>query len=290
MHEFNFEGIGTYWTISYFDKDDALDQSIVDIVEDFDHKYSRFRIDSILYSLKDKKGVFKVGEEFVNILKLYFEFYFYTKGSFTPLVGITLEDLGYDKSYSFVPNKYLRSVPPLDASIKILSRDTIEVLKPVTLDFGALGKGFLIDKIYDFLISKNIDEFIINGGGDIRFFSKSNTYTEIALEHPINPNLAIGIYRLQSGKSICASSRVKRVWKGHSHIIDLSSKSSSDEFIASWVVADNATIADALATIALLSNSADYKFPYTFKLLLIGSKQDAVFSDGFKNCLFLGDN
>lgn len=140
MHEFNFEGIGTYWTISYFDKDDALDQSIVDIVEDFDHKYSRFRIDSILYSLKDKKGVFKVGEEFVNILKLYFEFYFYTKGSFTPLVGITLEDLGYDKSYSFVPNKYLRSVPPLDASIKILSRDTIEVLKPVTLDFGALGK------------------------------------------------------------------------------------------------------------------------------------------------------
>lgn len=151
-------------------------------------------------------------------------------------------------------------------------------------------KGFLIDKIYDFLISKNIDEFIINGGGDIRFFSKSNTYTEIALEHPINPNLAIGIYRLQSGKSICASSRVKRVWKGHSHIIDLSSKSSSDEFIASWVVADNATIADALATIALLSNSADYKFPYTFELLLIGSKQDAVFSDGFKNCLFLGDN
>lgn len=290
MHEFNFEGIGTYWAISYSDTDNYLDSEIFDIVKDFDSKYSRFRIDSQIYSLKDKKGVFKVGEEFVDILKLYFEFYSYTKGSFTPLVGITLEDLGYDKSYSFVPNKCLRSVPPLDCSIKILSKDTIEVCKPITFDFGGLGKGFLIDKIYNFLISKNIDEFIINGGGDIRFFSKSNAYTEIALEHPVDPKLAIGIYRLQSGKSICASSRVKRAWNGHSHIVDLSSKLSTDEVIASWVVADNATIADALATIALLSNSSDYKFPYTFELLLIGSKLNAVFSDGFKNCLFLADN
>lgn len=285
MQNIQFDRIGTKWSIS-IDSQISIESDIINLVEEFDQNYSRFRVDSLLYSLKNKVGVFQVGKEFVEILRIYFDFYNKTQGRFTPLSGIVLEDLGYDKDYSFIQKEKIRNIPGLEDSIQILSDEKIKVLKPISLDFGGIGKGFLIDKIYNFLREKSIDEILINGGGDIRFFSKKREYIDIGLENPINADEVIGIYKLKSSMSICGSSTLRRAWNGKNHIVDTVQKDGTKENISSWIVSDNAKLSDLLATIFLIPGFEEFELPNNFEYLLIDSNMHAYYSDSFKDRLF----
>lgn len=291
---FSFEAIGTKWIIAIEISNsidiDFLKNNIIHIVHEFDKQYSRFRADSILYSLKNKLGKFKVGSEFVKILKFYKEFHDVTFGAFSPFSGIVLDSIGYDKDYSFkidnCSNKL--NIPSFNEAIKFIDSETIFLLKKISLDFGAIGKGFLVDKIYSFLLNLGINYFFINAGGDIRFYSKLNDETlSVGLENPLKSDEIVGIYPLKSTQSICGSSILKRSWMNKNHIIDFESFNSvSGDVIASFVVADSACIADALATIFLLPKFNYYKLDYKFESLLIFKDLSCRYTDGFKEHLF----
>lgn len=291
---FIFEAIGTKWIIDLDLYNLRLDTKFIQdkilyTLNDFELKYSRFRTDSFLYSLRNKLGKFKVGSEFVQILSIYKYFYDLTSGLFSPLCGSVLENLGYDKDYSFeIRNNTDFQIPSFDNAIKIIDLESIELLQKISFDFGALGKGFLIDKVYNLLINLNINYFIINAGGDIRFYSNNtDDFIDIVLEHPLDTGLIIGNYALKSTKAICSSSTIKRAWKGKNHIIDLDKKDSvQSNVISSFVVYDNACFADALATICLLPNAQNFRINKNFESLIIFKDLSCKFTDGFKNCLF----
>lgn len=291
---FTFEAIGTKWVIDlhiYSSQEyiKFIQDKISYILNDFELKYSRFRTDSLLYSLRNKVGKFKVGSEFVQILNIYKYFYDLTLGLFSPLCGAVLENLGYDKDYSFeIRNNINFEVPSFNNAIKIIDLENIELLQKISFDFGALGKGFLIDKVYNLLINLNVNYFIINAGGDIRFYSNnSNDFINVALEHPLDNAFIIGNYALKSTKAICSSSVIKRAWDNKNHIIDLNKKDSvQTDVISSFVVYENACFADALATICLLPNAQNFKINKDFESLIIFKNLSCKFSDGFKNCLF----
>lgn len=294
IETFTFEAIGTKWIIdldTYTLREDTkfIQNKILYTLNDFELKYSRFRTDSLLYSLRNQVGKFKVGSEFVQILNIYKYFYDLTSGLFSPLCGSVLENLGYDKDYSFeIRNNTNFETPSFDNAIKIIDLENIELLQKISFDFGALGKGFLIDKVYNLLINLNVNYFIINAGGDIRFYSNnSNDFINIALEHPLDNTLIIGNYCLKSTKAICSSSIIKRAWKSKNHIIDLNKKDSvQTDTISSFVVYDNACFADALATICLLPNAQNFKINKNFESLIIFKDLSCKFTEGFKNCLF----
>ena len=62
----------------------------------------------------------------------------------TPLIGATLEDLGYDKEYSLTPKTIIRKTPEFGSVLK-RSGETITTIQPLSLDVGAAGKGLLVD-------------------------------------------------------------------------------------------------------------------------------------------------
>jgi thiamine biosynthesis lipoprotein len=69
----------------------------------------------------------------------------------------------------------------------------------------------------------------------------------IALEHPDDPAMAIGIARI-SNQSICGSSGNRRAWGVYHHIINPHSLTSPQHTRALWVIARNGLTADGLAT------------------------------------------
>ena len=138
--------------------------------------------------------------------------------------------------------------------------DGFQITKPIAtkLDFNAIAKGYAVDKIADFLSSKNASNFLVEIGGEIvcrGINSKKNTPWNIGIQ---NPNLESEIPFLDTvvlNDEAMATSGTYRKFKidengrRYTHIIDTNTGYPSRTNILSVsVIAENCMTADAYAT------------------------------------------
>jgi thiamine biosynthesis lipoprotein len=266
--KFSFEAIGTHWQIEYVPgrvSDQELEQNILDRIETFDKTYSRFREDSLVYSMAKEAGTYEFPADSQPLFEMYKELYEVTDGLVSPLVGSTLADAGYDAEYSL---KFKRKTmaPPLD--VLEIKGNVITTHQPVWLDFGAAGKGYLVDIICELMKSLGVTEAVVDAGGDIAAFSPDPAVVEIALQHPEDRQLAIGTARIQN-QSLCGSSIHVRNWGTHHHIINPQSAESPTHIRALWVMAENALLADGLSTALFFVSPAQLKQRFSFEYAII---------------------
>lgn len=183
------------------------------------------------------------------LFSLYKQLYDATDGHVTPLIGSLMNEAGYDAKYSFVPKTLRR---PLDWQTALdFNERTLTVKQPVALDVGAAGKGYLIDIIVTILSEiPLIDSALVNAGGDIRRWNRyleNSQPVRVGLENPANHDEVIGVTELSSG-GLCASAGSRRTWGKFHHIIDPQTLGSPREIIATWVMSEQAMVADGLAT------------------------------------------
>jgi thiamine biosynthesis lipoprotein len=240
-----FSGIGTSWQI---DTDGDLPEAVVDRVhgrvEEFDRAYSRFRSDSVVASLAAAPGTVSFPPDAAEIFDLYDVLDEVSGGAVTPLVGRSLEHLGYGSDYSLTARPG-RVVPPRWADAVTRTGSTVTTTAPTTIDVGAAGKGYLIDLVGEVLLESGIDEFVIDASGDL--LSRGEPL-RVGLEHPFDPSKAIGVVTIEN-ESLCASGSNRRVWgEGLHHILDGRTGSPTSDIIATWAVAANGLLADGLAT------------------------------------------
>jgi thiamine biosynthesis lipoprotein len=239
-----FEAIGTHWRI---DTQDALPPPIADAVTErvarFDRDWSRFRADSRIAALAIP-GRHRLADDAGPLLEFYSELYAATAGRVTPLVGRTLEALGYDATYRLRPTG---DIPPVPAWEDAVAWDGVflDVVRPVVLDVGAAGKGYLVDLVSDLLTDAGVAEHIVDASGDLRTQGVS---MRIALEHPLDPRKAIGVAELPDG-AFCASATSRRSWgDGLHHVLDPATGLPTRGVLATWVLARTALVADGIAT------------------------------------------
>jgi len=150
--KFEFDAIGTSWVIDCLDVPSNSDvalikKQILDRIEIFDKTYSRFRKDSLIWKIKENpKGDYEFPADAKDLFILYKKFYQITKGKITLLIGSTLEELGYDYNYTLKSIKSISKIPKED-DVFIYDHPVLTSKRPHVLDFGAIGKGYLIDII-----------------------------------------------------------------------------------------------------------------------------------------------
>lgn len=242
-----FAALGTAWWIearlpSGFSKEILKNEIIVHLTR-FEERYSRFRSDSLVGQLNQNRTIKNPDEELTAILMYAQSLYARTNNAFNFLVCGTLVSRGYGNGLAAPQNAKLPH-PEHDLEISI---DAI-TLHAGGVDFGGFGKGYLIDELATMLRRYDLQEFIINGGGDIYASHDGNAPIPIHLEHPTETGTYLGTTALfQQG--FAASSPYKRVWKRgekiETHIVG------ATEY-ASFVKAGSARDADAFATAALL--------------------------------------
>ena len=97
----HFSGIGTSWQL---DLPTAVPERVLARVEDrvaqFDRDYSRFRSDSLVSRLAVHGGEVEFPADAPALFDLYDLLDSISDGAVTPLVGRSLEHLGYDREYS----------------------------------------------------------------------------------------------------------------------------------------------------------------------------------------------
>ncbi len=281
MAQFKFKAIGTSWVIDIYKELDNKQQAeiltrIMQRIDEFDKAYSRFRPDSIVTHISKKSGNYEFPEDSKILFEIYFDLYKKTNGFFTPLIGQMLIDAGYDASYSLKQKKDLLAPPKWEevmefhSNFKQTGKQTLSIIKPIQLDFGAAGKGYIIDLVGKVLVEYGIDSYCINAGGDI-LYKNSDTKSEpirTGLENPQNTEQVIGICNLKN-KSICGSAGNRRAWGNFTHIMNPHTLVSPKDITAVWIVADTALIADALTTCLFFVEPKTLSGSYSFEHVIL---------------------
>lgn len=235
-------------------------------IAQFDAHYSRFRDDSLVSDMARRAGMYELPADAEPMLDLYFELYARTKGAMTPLIGQVLSDAGYDASYSLA-QKELHAPPALEEIIEY-KYPRLTLKRPALLDFGAAGKGYLVDIVAAMLKEAGAVHYIVDAGGDIAAYSKAGEPAKIALEHPTDASQAIGVASVLN-RSICGSAGNRRKWGEFHHIIDPRTLRSPRDILAVWVVAESTMLADALTTCLYLAPVSEIAPHYDFEYLIL---------------------
>jgi FAD:protein FMN transferase len=261
--QIKFNALGTSWWINFYQQISTkklleIEQKLLEIVTNFENNYSRFKPNSKLSILNKQRFFFDPELEFIEMIQIGLDYFNQTRGVFNIGLGKLLSDSGYDSNYSFKPKnlKQIKFIPNLNQQI-VLESDRIKLLgKGWELDFGGLGKGFLIDKLFICLRNDlGVKRFLINGGGDIRVCGSNH---ELWLQNPFSLDQALFQIRLNDGESLGVSSNQIRQWgkcDEFGHILnplDINLKSE----IASFVIAQTALEADIYSTIYCIDYQA----------------------------------
>jgi thiamine biosynthesis lipoprotein len=124
------------------------------------------------------------------------------------------------------------------ANIKWLDRDRIRFKRPMRLDFGGIAKGYVIDRVVEYLKASGVTAGRVNAGGDMRFFGPT--------EEPVAVRFGDGFRTI--GR-VCEGAVAVSTARSH---IDGRTGSAVKTTLMVVVFAPRAIVADALTKIPIV--------------------------------------
>ena len=285
MEVLEFEAIGTDWLVETHEPLDVdVAAAVAARIETFDRTWSRFRADSLVSRIAREPGTWAFPSDAPALFDLYRALYEATDGAVNPLVGRSLERLGYDAAYSLRPSGAAAPAPAWDDAVA-WSGEALATIAPVVLDVGAAGKGYLVDLVGEVLHASGLHDFVIDASGDIVHAGTGTT--RVALEHPLDSSKAIGVVELSNG-ALCASASNRRAWgTGLHHVVDATTGLPTTSVIATWVMAPSGLVADGLATGLFFSPAGSFTALGDFQWARMLSNGRVEHSAEFDGELFL---
>lgn len=217
-------------------------------------------------SVLNRDGIIRnAPDELIDIIDISKEYNVKTEGAFditvNPVLELWSEGL-WQESEEIQKQKINEALKLLgSAQISIEGRTITLGKEGMSLTLGGVAKGYIVDEVIELIKSKGIKSALVNAGGDIRILGSkpdgSSWY--ISLENPDNTSEQIIGFSL-SDKSIATSGNYYRYFdpeKEVHHIIDPRTGFSSNKCISVTIIAENATIADILATAVFVLGPED---------------------------------
>ena len=186
-------------------------------IDEYEHALSRFRADSLVAHIGNAEhgGHFDFPDWAGPLFDLYDALHAATRGAIDPCVGEDLIRLGYDPALSFTVEAdagerlgALHGRAVWGRDVVRSSGTTLVTRSPVHVDFGACGKGYLVDLLGGLL--DTFPEFVIDAGGDL--LAHTSIPIRVALEDPEDSSRAVGMAEICDG-AFCASAPSRRHWE-----------------------------------------------------------------------------
>lgn len=278
-----YEAIGTHWDLQVGESvDESTWQTLIQAIDArtaaFDQTYSRFRADSLVTTMSQQAGIYSLPADGYDLLQFYEKLYKATDGQVTPLIGQVLADAGYDAQYSLKQKPLTR--PPEWADVITYNHRHITLSQPALLDFGAAGKGYLVDILGDLITQAGISAFTINASGDILHRSTDGQTITVGLESPLDSSEVVGIARL-GNQSLCASSGSRRKWQDFHHIVNPHTLKPVHDIVATWAIANDTMTADGLATALFFTNPQELRQQFSFTYATLDTHMELSYSPDF---------
>ena len=241
-----FYAMGTEWWLRTESRDEALLDRARALVETVEARLSRFRDDSTLSRLNRERAVDDA--LLAEVLQAAEATRVLTAGAFDARVGAAMAAVGYDHSFEAIgaPARLAGDGRRPDVHIE---GTRIMLAGGGSVDLGGIAKGWTIDRVADLLGASG--PCMVDGGGDIAVRGQPADADEWLVG--VGDGLAVGL----SDAAVATSSSLRRRWRcadgavAH-HIIDPGDGLPTRDVQTTVVVASTATLADALATAAVV--------------------------------------
>jgi thiamine biosynthesis lipoprotein len=181
-------------------------------------------------------------------------------GAFDPTVGHKMAARGFNREHRTGEIVRTALAPDDNVSYRDVQLDpdrrTITLLRPLTLDLGAVAKGLAVDAAARELAP--FEDFAIDAGGDL-YLGGLNPQGEpwrVGIRHPRQDDALIDAL-LVSNQAVCTSGDYERKTGAGHHILDPRTDASPHSVASATVVASGAMLADALATAAFVLGPRD---------------------------------
>ncbi len=285
--EVSGEAQGTTWTMVYYDLQGRNFKPQVDsILKEIDRSVSTYLKGSVIDRWNHSDSGTFVDPLFVELLKISWSVYNSTSGAFDPTV------MPLVKYWGFGPEKYeqpdlveaeaidsLRGLLCFDRlrlrrnqrSFKLeslihdtLSTDSFFLSKPfpqAQLDFNAVGQGWSVDKVVEFLDAKGIKVYFLELGGEIRAGQPKpdGSLWRFGVDKPIEDLEERELQAIVAlrNKGLATSGNYRKFYMKegvrYAHTIDpATGYPVKHNLLSATVVSDEAAIADAYATAFLV--------------------------------------
>lgn len=128
----------------------------------------------------------------------------------------------------------------------------------VTLDVGAVAKGYAVERVAQYLTDKGITDYLLNVGGNVRAIGSANGKPwQVGIENPdtSSDEAYIEILGLEN-KSLVTSGNYQRFYvvdgKNYHHIIDPDTLMPGEKYMSVSIITTDSGYADALSTTLFL--------------------------------------
>ncbi len=162
---------GTSYTIQYYDLDSSNYQKQFDsLFYVINKSLSNYQANSDISKL-NRNEVVEVDDHFKTVFKAAKQIYRETEGVFDPTIGrlVNAWNFGSEKSKTPLDSIKVDSLKRFVGLNRVgLINNTIKKPETSFIDFNAIAKGYGVDVIAEFLESKNIDNYIVDIGGELR--------------------------------------------------------------------------------------------------------------------------
>ena len=310
-------------------------EAVAALLRTYEHTLSRFREDSLVAAMRRAThgGSFDFPDWAGGLFDLYDALHEASDGAIDPCVGEDLTRLGYGPAYTFAaqPNAraYAGAVHGRATWHDSVERHgcTLITRGPVSLDFGACGKGYAVDLIAALLhdggcndernternTERNADHhagpnanraadraLVIDAGGDLLVHLGQSpdqpVPLRVALEHPSDSTQAVGVAEIMDG-ALCASAPSRRYWGEQSgmhlhHLLNAIDGMPADSVAAAWAyvpqqAAFPCATADGLATALFVTPPDRLRARFRFECAFIDADGMLHASRDFPATLFL---
>ena len=253
---------GTSYSVKYYSNSSLNFESQFDsLFYVINKSMSTYQVNSDISKINRNEDAI-VDQHFINVFEASKEIYNETDGAFDPTIGAVVN------AWNFGPEGNIEHLDSLKIdslmlsvglnNVKQVDNKIIKEYPNTFIDFNAIAKGYAVDVIGEFLEGKNIDNYLVEIGGEIR--TRGNNVEKqsnwrVGVEMPHFDGSQSIIKAISIHDESMATSGTYRKFKTdengnkYSHIIDAKTGyPSKTKLLSISVITDNCMTADAYAT------------------------------------------
>ncbi|MEG1984415.1 MAG: FAD:protein FMN transferase [Oscillospiraceae bacterium] len=261
--------------VGYAESDESFKQIVQSLHDDLQSYHQLFDIyneyDGVnnIKSINDNAGIkpVKVDKRIIDLLSFAKEVYVFTNGKVNVAMGSVLS-IWHNYRTEGIDNPQTAKIPPvqeLEAAAKLTDINKVIIDgenstvfledKGMSLDVGAIAKGYAVQRVCEAAKDRGIDRFLISVGGNVSSIGAKSVEGDpwvVGIQSPYDAEEYQHTVFINDAKSVVTSGNYQRFYtvdgvKYH-HIIDPVTLMPANNFDAVTIICGDSGLADALST------------------------------------------
>ena len=260
--------MGTLVTVTLYESDAGKADDIFSYIYKLDSEISRYTDGSYIDMINDSAGIspVQVPDEIYSLIESTVVMAEETEGLFNPAIGPLTALWGIGTENARIPSddEIAAVLPLLDWRSIILDDEERSVFlkeKGMSLDLGAVGKGWAADMVQGYLESLSIEHAIVNLGGNILLVGgkKDGSGWNVGIKDPENTSSVFMRLSIEDGTVITSGGYQRYIEKDgviYHHILDSrTGYPFTTDILSATVINPSGMLGDMLSTVLFAAGS-----------------------------------